>query len=107
LASFGRVIRFNMRGEGLSDAVSPRDRATLEQRAEDMVAVLDVVGSEQAALLGGIFGGCGVLDPVFDRRRLWLYWPEAEACRGQGQAVHVPRHGQFERLLVWGCRQGR
>jgi class 3 adenylate cyclase len=57
LASFARVIRFNMRGEGLSDPVSPRDWATLEQRAEDMLAVLDAVGSERTALLGGIFGG--------------------------------------------------
>jgi class 3 adenylate cyclase len=57
LASFSRVIRFNMRGEGLSDPVAPRDWQTLEQRAEDMQAVLDAVGSQQTALLGGAFGG--------------------------------------------------
>jgi len=57
LASFTRVIRFNMRGEGLSDPVAPRDWQTLEQRAEDMQAVLDAVGSERTALLGGAFGG--------------------------------------------------
>jgi class 3 adenylate cyclase len=57
LAAFSRVIRFNMRGEGLSDPVAPRDWQTLEQRAEDMLAVLDAVGSERAALLGGVFGG--------------------------------------------------
>ena len=57
LASFARVIRFNMRGEGLSDPVSPRDWPTLEQRAEDLLAVLDAVGSDQTALLGGILGG--------------------------------------------------
>jgi class 3 adenylate cyclase len=57
LASFRRVIRFNMRGEGQSDPVAPRDWQTLEQRAEDMLAVLDAVGSERPALLGGVFGG--------------------------------------------------
>jgi class 3 adenylate cyclase len=57
LASFSRVIRFNMRGEGLSDPVAPRDWQTLEQRAEDMQAVLDTVGSDRTALLGGAFGG--------------------------------------------------
>jgi pimeloyl-ACP methyl ester carboxylesterase len=46
-----------MRGEGLSDPVAPRDWQTLEQRAEDMQAVLDAVGSERTALLGGVFGG--------------------------------------------------
>jgi pimeloyl-ACP methyl ester carboxylesterase len=51
------VIRFNMRGEGLSDPVAPRDWQTLEQRAEDMQAVLDAVGSQRTALLGGAFGG--------------------------------------------------
>jgi pimeloyl-ACP methyl ester carboxylesterase len=57
LATFSRVIRFNMRGEGQSDPVAPRDWQTLEQRAEDMLTVLDAVGSERPALLGGVFGG--------------------------------------------------
>jgi class 3 adenylate cyclase len=57
LASFSRVIRFNMRGEGQSDPVAPRDWQTLEQRAEDLLAVLDAVGSVRPALLGGVFGG--------------------------------------------------
>jgi class 3 adenylate cyclase len=57
LSSFSRVVRFNMREEGLSDPVAPRDWQTLEQRAEDMQAVLDAIGSERTALLGGVFGG--------------------------------------------------
>ena len=57
LASFSRVVRFNMRGEGLSDPVAPRDWQTLEQRAEDMQVVLEAVGSQRTALLGGVFGG--------------------------------------------------
>jgi pimeloyl-ACP methyl ester carboxylesterase len=52
LASFSRLILFDKRGTGLSDRV-PNDRLpTLEQRMDDVRAVLDAVGSERAALLG-------------------------------------------------------
>jgi class 3 adenylate cyclase len=61
LASFSRLIRLNLRGEGLSDPVGlgswPALEQSLEQRAEDMLAVLDAVGSNRPALLGGVFGG--------------------------------------------------
>ena len=52
LASFSRLILFDKRGTGLSDRI-PNDRLpTLEQRMDDVRAVLDAVGSERAALLG-------------------------------------------------------
>ncbi len=58
LAAFSRVILFDKRGTGLSDAV-PLDRLpTLEQRMDDVRAVLDAVGSERAALFGHSEGGC-------------------------------------------------
>jgi class 3 adenylate cyclase len=57
LAGFSRLIRLDVRGTGLSDPVSPKDWPTVEQRAEDLLAVLDAVGSERAALLGGLQGG--------------------------------------------------
>ena len=57
LASFSRLILFDKRGTGLSDRV-PDDRLpTLEQRMDDVRAVLDAVGSERAALLGHSEGG--------------------------------------------------
>ena len=50
LASFARVILFDRRGVGLSD---PIDGApTLEERMDDLRAVMDAAGSERAALLG-------------------------------------------------------
>jgi class 3 adenylate cyclase/pimeloyl-ACP methyl ester carboxylesterase len=55
LASFSRLILFDKRGTGLSDPVP--GVPTLEDRMEDLHAVLDVVGSEQAALLGVSEGG--------------------------------------------------
>ena len=50
LASFARVINFDRRGSGLSDPVP--EAPTLEQRMDDVRAVLDAAGSERAALLG-------------------------------------------------------
>ena len=55
LASFSRLIRFDKRGTGLSDRVS--GIPTLEQRMDDVRAVMDAVGSEKAALLGISEGG--------------------------------------------------
>ena len=54
LASFARVIRFDKRGMGLSDRVQV---GTLEERMDDLRAVLDAVGSERAALVGTSEGG--------------------------------------------------
>jgi class 3 adenylate cyclase len=57
LASFSRLILFDKRGTGLSDRV-PVDRLpTLEERMDDLRAVLDAAGSEQAALLSHSEGG--------------------------------------------------
>jgi class 3 adenylate cyclase len=54
LASFSRLILFDKRGMGLSDHVHV---GTLEQRMDDVRAVLDAVGSEQAAVMGTSEGG--------------------------------------------------
>ena len=49
LEPHGRVVAFDRRGAGLSD---PMERpATLEERAEDLTAVLDAVGAQRASLL--------------------------------------------------------
>jgi class 3 adenylate cyclase len=50
LASFARVINFDRRGTGLSDPVN--EAPTLEQRMDDVRAVMDAAGSQRAALLG-------------------------------------------------------
>ncbi len=55
LASFSRLILFDKRGTGLSDRVT--DAATLEERMDDVRAVMDAAGSEQAALFGSSEGG--------------------------------------------------
>lgn len=57
LGSFCRVLNFDKRGTGLSDRV-PVDRLpTLEQRMDDVRAVMDAAGSERAVLFGHSEGG--------------------------------------------------
>ncbi len=55
LASFSRLILFDKRETGLSDRVA--GIATLEERMDDVRAVMDTVGSEQAAVFGISEGG--------------------------------------------------
>lgn len=50
LSRFARVITFDKRGQGLSDRMS--DAPSLEQRIDDVRAVMDEIGSRQAVLLG-------------------------------------------------------
>jgi pimeloyl-ACP methyl ester carboxylesterase len=57
IASFSRLIIFDKRGTGLSDPVPLDQLPTLEQRMDDVRAVMDAVGSERAALLGHSEGG--------------------------------------------------
>ena len=57
MGSFSRLIWLDKRGTGLSDPVSDPAQFTLEQRMEDLNAVLDAAGSERAALLGASDGG--------------------------------------------------
>ena len=57
LASFSRLILFDKRGTGMSDRVANRDLPTLEERMDDVRAVMDAAGSERAALLGHSEGG--------------------------------------------------
>jgi len=55
LASFSRLILFDKRGTGLSDPVA--GPAPLEDRMDDVRAVMDAAGSHQAALFGLSEGG--------------------------------------------------
>jgi class 3 adenylate cyclase/alpha-beta hydrolase superfamily lysophospholipase len=57
LASFSRLILFDKRGTGMSDRVPDAALPTLEQRMDDVRAVMDAAGSERAALLGWSEGG--------------------------------------------------
>lgn len=78
LSRFSRLIRFDKRGTGMSDRVT--DAATIEERADDIRAVMDAVGSREAVILGASEGG-------------------AMAC------VFAAQHPERTRsLIVWGCQ---
>ena len=70
LGSFCRVLNFDKRGTGLSDRV-PVDRLpTLEQRMDDVRAVMDAARSERAVLFGHSEGGpmCALFAAAYPER---------------------------------------
>ena len=92
LSAFARVIVFDKRGSGLSD---PVDRAaTIEERNDDIRAVMDAVGSERADLFGMSEGAnmSGVFAASFPERvsALVLYGPYARATPTEGYQWGIP-----------------
>jgi pimeloyl-ACP methyl ester carboxylesterase len=116
ISSFSRLILFDKRGTGLSDPVS--EVPTLEQRIDDVRAVMDAAGSERAALFGISEGGpMGVLFAATHPDRvtaLVLYgamgrtteapdypWASpAEALRESAAAFIAPYWGQPDAAMV-------
>jgi class 3 adenylate cyclase len=70
LAAFSRLILFDKRGTGLSDRVANHLLPTLEQRIDDVRAVLDACGSARAVLLGVSEGGpmCALFAATYPER---------------------------------------
>ena len=68
LASFGRLILFDKRGTGLSDPVAALP--TLEQRMDDVRAVMEAAGSRDAVLFGVSEGGpmCALFAATYPER---------------------------------------
>ena len=57
LASFSRLVCFDKRGSGLSESLPVSSLPTLERWMDDILAVMDTVGSRRAALVGCDIGG--------------------------------------------------
>ncbi|MBL4904454.1 MAG: alpha/beta fold hydrolase [Flavobacteriaceae bacterium] len=55
LASFSRLIIFDKRGTGLSDRVNPT--CTIDERMDDILSVMDAVGTKKAIFFGHSEGG--------------------------------------------------
>ena len=75
IGRFCRLIRFDKRGTGLSDR--PTEAATLEERTDDIRAVMDAAGSDQAFILGASEGGsmaCMFAATYPERTRGLLLW---------------------------------
>ena len=56
MMAFARVIVFDKRGQGMSDRVAPAEQ-TLEERIDDVRAVMEAAGSARATLYGWSEGG--------------------------------------------------
>jgi len=91
LASFSRLILFDKRGTGASDR--PRTPPTLEAQMDDVRAVLDAVGSQQAALFGSGHGAltCTLFAATYPERTsaLILYnaWPRLPGTPDEHRAM--------------------
>jgi pimeloyl-ACP methyl ester carboxylesterase len=75
VSAFCRLIRFDKRGTGLSDR--PLKMATLEERTDDIRAVMDAVGSERATILGfseGASMACLFAATYPERTRSLIIW---------------------------------
>jgi class 3 adenylate cyclase len=57
ISSFSRLIMFDRRGLGLSDPRPGGGAPTLEEEMDDVVAVMDAAGSEEAAVLAMLDAG--------------------------------------------------
>ena len=85
LASFSRLILFDKRGTGLSDRVA--ELPTLEQRMDDVRAVMDAVGSRARGAAGRLRGRADV-QPL--RRHL----PGADARAGDDRHLRASGAGR-------------
>ncbi|MGH2619456.1 MAG: adenylate/guanylate cyclase domain-containing protein [Anaerolineales bacterium] len=83
LASFSRLITFDKRGTGLSDRVPDDKLPTLEERMDDLRAVMDSVGSERAAVFGVSEGAnlCALFAATYPERTTALVMYAAFAKR--------------------------
>lgn len=114
LAGFSRLILFDKRGTGLSDRVAENELPTLEQRMEDLHAVLNAVGSKRAALMGISEGGpmCALFAATYPERTSALImcgsyarWIRDEECPwAMTREQHEAAAAAFER--GWGTPVG-
>jgi pimeloyl-ACP methyl ester carboxylesterase/predicted Ser/Thr protein kinase len=88
LGTFARVVLFDKRGTGLSDRVANDRLPTLEQRMDDVRAVMDEIGSRAAVLCGISEGGpmCALFAATHPERTrgLVMIGSYARRLRGDG-----------------------
>jgi pimeloyl-ACP methyl ester carboxylesterase len=99
LASFSRLMLFDKRGTGLSDPVGAAP--TLEERMDDIRAVMDAVGSERAALVGYSEGGTisALYAATYPQRVPLLVLYDAWAT-GPGASAEMPREACWPQAAV-------
>ena len=110
LSSFSRLISFDKYGIGLSDPIPSRTLPPLEDWMDDVRAVMDAVGSEQAAIMAANEGALMALlfAATHPERTTALVLANATArmSAAPGYEIGIPRELQ-ERLIsmveqTWG-----
>lgn len=135
LGTFARVVWFDKRGTGLSDKVA--NLPTLEERMDDITAVMDAVGFEKAALFGVSESGsmCALFAashpsrtsalilygaypkriwsedypwaPTLEEREKWIQTLETGWGRPGDLSVLAPSAADDERFANWFATYGR
>jgi class 3 adenylate cyclase len=111
LGSMGRLIRLDRRGMGQSDRVIHRPPPTIEERLDDVRAVLDAVGSRQAVLIGLADGAslASLFAAIHPDRTLGLVLYEPVARSSDPDSPWAPNAEQFAASIAairagWGTR---
>ena len=99
LASMGRLILFDKRGTGLSDRVW--GIASLEERMDDVRAVMDAAGAERAVVVGVSEGGpmCALFAATHPDRTLALVTMGAYARRNWAPDYPIGRRPEQDGWL--------
>lgn len=111
LGSFARLIRFDKRGTGLSDR--HHGIASMEERMDDVRAVMDAAGSERAFLMGVSEGGplSALFAATYPERVIGLILYGATACDRRSKDYpwgHDPEEAEAltERIVAeWGSKE--
>lgn len=96
-AAFGRVVTFDKRGTGLSDPTP--GAAELDERMDDIRAVMDATGMEHAAIIGISEGGA--LSLLFAA----TYPERTDAVVVCGSFGHAPPDSELHALLARGAAE--
>jgi pimeloyl-ACP methyl ester carboxylesterase len=101
LARFSRLIIFDKRGTGLSDRVDEKNLPTLEQRMDDVRAVMDAAGSEKAVLFGISEGApmCALFAATYPERTVGLITFGGYACAYRAPGYEWGR--SEEEIAAW------
>ena len=90
-----RTVTYDRRGYGASGAPEPYDGTTVEEQAQDLIAVIDALQAAPALLVGDGFGALVCLDVVKRRPELVAFVPAATDVLARQQVM-------IEQALRWG-----
>jgi len=103
LTTFSRVIAFDKRGQGLSDRFE--GTPTLEERTDDLLAVMGAAGSERAAVFGISEGGAMALILAASRpdkiSHVITFGSYAKSCAGHDYPHMPPLEVRREKIAAW------